>query len=144
MINAAPTNAISATKLVPFATLMEAAAPPAGGAAAALVAPADAELPGVRPFVAETVTAELAAPEWEEVTEAIVALPEKLAEGPTALADTVDTAPVIVIKLLITLATVIEDVVELAATADDEEGVADCGNVTWMRISSHCAPIHVS
>jgi hypothetical protein len=70
------------------------------------------------------------------------------ADGPIALFDTVLTAPLIVAKLLCTLATGPEMdemdgvALELAALATAELIVM--GNVTWMRISSHWAPIHSS
>lgn len=66
------------------------AAPPAGGAGAALEAPAATELPGVRPRVLEAPALPLAPDDPEEVG---VAVPFLLAlvVGPTALALTVET-----------------------------------------------------
>jgi hypothetical protein len=82
---------------------------------------------------------------------------ENEADGPMALLLTVLTAPEMVARLLCTLATG-----PLSLTDMDMDGAAEeadfalalgatladdvvvWGNVTWMRISSHWAPIHSS
>jgi hypothetical protein len=130
-----------APNMEPLATPNDAlAAPPAGGASAAPVWPAP-PAPEVRDADAEPPVAET----FELANDAL---------GPTALLLTVLTAPEIVASELSTLATLMLKLdtivlvtvlaVTLALALADAEGVAFCGNVTWMRISSHWEPIHSS
>jgi hypothetical protein len=120
------------------------AAPPAGGASAAPVWPAP-PAPDVRDADAEPPVAET----LELANDAM---------GPIALLLTVLTAPEIVARELSILATLMLKLdttvlvtvlavalaLALALALADAEGVAFCGNVTWMRISSHWEPIHSS
>jgi hypothetical protein len=120
-----------APSMEPVATPNElGAAPPAGGASAADVELAPALDPLVIVAVEETVL--LIAPDVADIL--------KLADPPTALLLTVLTAPEIVAKLLCTLATLTLGVTLLIALLVD----AVFGNVTWIRISSHCAPMYSS
>jgi hypothetical protein len=120
------------------------AAPPAAGAAGAPVEePEGAELPE---RVAETEPDAAVEPEAEPL--GMLAFDDaelaKLALGPIALLLTVLTAPVIVAKLLCTVAT---GTLELATATELITALLETcfsGNVTWMRISSHWAPIHSS
>lgn len=126
-MSAAAKRTIKAPIMEPRATPNEVeAAPPAAGASGAPVG-----LPvGLLPV-------RVAEPDCDiEVTEMLAfGSPVNDALGPIALLLTVLTAPVIVAKLDCTLAmaTLLLD----AATAELELGVGFCGNVTWMRISSH-------
>jgi hypothetical protein len=125
----------------PLATPNDAeAAPPAGGASAAPVGdvPADAPLlvmddEGVAD--PDTPLVELAA---------ALGVDEKLALGPMALLDTVLTSPETVAKLDCTLATGPLILAAELCPASAELVCEPLGNVTWMRISSHWAPIHSS
>ena len=124
-----------APSIEPLATPNDAdAAPPAGGAGAAPVAEAALVADEPADLVPDAVL--------DTAPDVMVVFPlEKLALGPTALFDTVLTAPVIVARLDTTLATGTD---ELETTTSELDGVGFVGNVTCMRISSHCAPIHSS
>jgi hypothetical protein len=118
-----------APSMEPLAMPNDASAAFAGGAGAAV----DDGLADAAPRETLAVADAL----FDDAPEAL--LLAKLAEGPMALFDTVLTAPEIVARLDTTLATGTD---ELAADAGAELIVL--GKVTWMRISSHWAPIHSS
>jgi hypothetical protein len=111
----------------------EGAAPPAGGASALPVALA----PALEPLVMDAVDDAVLdmAPEVADIFPLA-----KDALGPTALLLTVLTAPEIVARLDCTLATLTLRVTLLMAL----DVLIVLGNVTWMRISSHWAPMYSS
>jgi hypothetical protein len=129
--SAAPKITMKAANMEPLAIPKDAgAAPPAGGASAA---PAVGEEVPEPPVVVDDPAGLLVGPFV------------KLALGPTALFDNKLVEPLMVAALLSMLATA--PVVELAAedlTALLDMAEGFCGNVTWIRISSHWAPIHSS
>lgn len=131
---------MAAPKREPPAVNEADAAPPAGGAGAAL----DAALGEDEPADVEALVDEAAAEdEPDKLADVTVALPERLeseAVGPTALALTVETWPVMVARLLTMLATGVARL-ELAAEGEADGWLINCA---WMRISSHCSPIHSS
>jgi hypothetical protein len=135
----APAKATTAPNMVPRAMSSE-AAPPAGGAGAAPVAPAPA-LPVAVTAVPVSVGVVDEAP---EVMVALTLPVEKDAEGPTALDGSVETVPLIVMRLEAMLTMDFDDDDADDEATDDDEGVGFWGNVAWMRISSHWAPIHSS
>lgn len=147
--NAAPKMTTNAPSIEPLAMPKdEEAAPPAGGASA----PPVGEVEGLavpvadNPVEDEDGPANLVGPVVELMfpLEAV-----KLALGPMALLLTVLTAPEMVAKLLWTLATsVLTAAAELVAVLTDLLGTTAAAGgplmATWMRISSHWAPIHSS
>jgi hypothetical protein len=129
--SAAPKMTMNAVSMEPLAIPNDVdAAPPAGGASAAPAVGDDVPEP---PVVVDDPAGLLVGPFV------------KLALGPTALFDNKLVEPLMVAALLSMLATA--PVVELAAedlTALLDMAEGFCGNVTWIRISSHWAPIHSS
>jgi len=121
----APAKATTAPKMVPRAIPSE-AAPPAGGAGAAPVAPA----PALPVAVAAVPVGVDVADEAPEVMVALTLPVEKDAEGPTALDGSVETVPLMVMRLEAML-TMDDDADADADTdaADDDEGVGFSGNV---------------
>lgn len=142
--NAAPKMTTNAPSIEPFATPNdEGAAPPAGGASAVL----EGERVGEEERV--PVEPDMVVDGMLIVIESLPVMVEfmlvKLALGPIALLLTVLTAPEMVARLLWTLATCV-----LAMELDGAPALLLLGvdwgptMATWMRISSHCAPIHSS
>lgn len=126
-----------APSMEPLATPKdEGAAPPAGGASAAPVALA---LPDAEPLVMDAVALAVfdMAPDVADMLELA-----NDALGPTALLLTVLTAPEMVARLDCMLATLTLTLGVTLLIADDVEVVL--GNVAWILISSHCAPMYSS
>jgi hypothetical protein len=149
--NAAPKMTTNAPSIEPRATPNDTgAAPSAGGASPAPVG----ELAGVDKPVEEPDSVPdgmLIDAEPEVMLEFPLGLAlalelVKLALGPIALLLTVLTAPEIVARLLCTLATCVLAAETDGVTTDLLGTGAGAGPVmaTWMRISSHWAPIHSS